>query len=73
MPASRLAPAGEQAATLTLTGVYRPPPGIAGPALDRAVVLRCATAMIRAFLGHVIEAIAAAGEPGTGAAGPQAP
>ena len=73
MPTSRLAPAGEQAATLTLTGVYRPPPGTAGPGLDRAIVLRCATAMIQAFLGHVIEAIAAAGEPGTGAAGPQAP
>jgi hypothetical protein len=68
-----LAPAGEQAAALTLTGVYRPPPGTAGPGLDRAVVLRCATATIRAFLGHLIEAIAMAGEPGTEAAGPQAP
>jgi hypothetical protein len=68
-----LAPAGEQAATLTLTGVYRPPPGIAGPGLDRAVVLRCATAMIQAFLGHVIEAIAVASEPGTEAADPEAP
>ena len=68
-----LAPAGERAAALTLTGVYRPPPGVAGPGLDRAVVLRCATATIRAFLGHLIEAIAVAGEPGTEAADPQAP
>lgn len=55
-----LAPAGEQAATLALIGVYRPPPGIAGPWLDRAEVLRCATAMIQAFLRHVIEAIVSA-------------
>jgi len=68
-----LAPAGEQAATLTLTGVYRPPPGIAGPELDRAIMLRCATATIRAFLRHVIEVIAVAGEPGTEAADPQTP
>jgi hypothetical protein len=68
-----LAPAGEQAATLTLTGVYRLPPGLAGPGLDRAVVLRCATAMIQAFLGHVIEAIAVAGGPGIEATDPQAP
>jgi hypothetical protein len=68
-----LAPAGERAAMLTLAGVYRPSPGIAGPGLDRAVVLRCATAMIQAFLGHVIEAIAVAGEPGTEATDPQAP
>lgn len=67
-----LAPAGEQAAALTLTGVYRPPPGVAGPGLDLAVVLRCATATFRAFLGHLTEAIAVAGEPGTEAAGPQA-
>ena len=68
-----LAPAGERAATLTLTGVYRPPPGIAGPGPDRAAVLRCATVMIQAFLGHVIKAIAVAGEPGTEAADPQTP
>lgn len=68
-----LAPAGEQAAALTLTGVYRLPPDIAGPELDRAVVLRFAAITIRAFLRHVIEAIALAGEPGTGAGGPQAP
>jgi hypothetical protein len=68
-----LALAGERAATLTLTGVYRSPPGIASPELDRAIVLRCATATIQAFLRHVIEAIAVAGEPGTEAADPRTP
>jgi hypothetical protein len=68
-----LAPAGEQAPTLTLTGVYRPPPGIEDPGLDRAVVLRCAAATIQAFLHQVIEAMALAGEPGTEAAYPEAP
>jgi hypothetical protein len=68
-----LAPAGEQAATLTLTGVYRPPPGIADPGLDRAVLLRCASATIQAFLRLVIEAMALAGEPGTEAADPATP
>jgi hypothetical protein len=68
-----LAPAGERAATLTLAGVYRPPPGIAGPGLDQAVVFRCATAMIQAFLDHVIKAIAVAGDPATEAAGLETP
>lgn len=66
-----LAPAGEQAATLTLTGVYRSPPGIAGPELNRAIVPRSATATIQAFLHYVVEAIALAGEPGTEAADPE--
>jgi len=67
-----LAPAGEQGATLTLAGVYRPAPGIAGSEPDRAVMLRYATAMVQAFLGYVIEAIAVAGDPETEAADPDA-
>jgi len=68
-----LAPAGEQATALTLTGVYRLPPGIARPGPDRAIMLRFATATIQAFLSHVIEAITLACEPGTRAADPQTP
>ena len=65
-----LTPAGERSTRLTLTGVYRPPPGTAGRELDRAIVLRYATATIRTFLQSVVRAIALAAEPGTGAANP---
>ena len=52
-----LRPAGDQATTLTLTGVYRLPPGTQGNGLDQAVVRRVATATIRAFLKRVTVAI----------------
>jgi hypothetical protein len=52
-----LASVGEHS-TLTLGGVYRPPLGTAGGALDRAVMRRVATATIRAFLHQVAGAIA---------------
>ncbi len=65
-----LTPAGEHSTTLTLIGVYRLPPGTAGPELDRAILLRFATATIRTFLQSVIQAIALAAEPGTEAANP---
>jgi hypothetical protein len=63
-----LTPAGEHSTRLTLTGVYRPPPGSAGPELDRAIVRQVATATIRAFLHRITDAIshpARTAEPGT--------
>jgi len=68
-----LTPAGEHSITLNLTGVYRPPPGTAGPELDRAFLLRLATATIRTFLHRVIEVIALAAGPRTQAADPDLP
>ncbi len=68
-----LTSAGKHSATLTLTGAYRLPPGTAGPELDRAILLRVATATIRAFLHHVVEATALAAGPGTEAADPDPP
>jgi hypothetical protein len=66
-----LTPAGEHSIRLTLTGVYRPPPGSAGPELDPALVRQVVTATIRAFLHRITDAIsdpATAAGPGTGAA-----
>jgi hypothetical protein len=71
-----LAPAGERSTTLTVTGVYRLPPGSAGAGLDQAIVRAVATTTIRAFLYRVTGAIshpAGAAGPGTGAAGPDPP
>jgi hypothetical protein len=48
-----LAPDGEHATTLTLTGVYRPPLGVVGAVLDRAILSRVATATIRDFIGRL--------------------
>ena len=68
-----LTPAGEHSTTLNLTGVYRPPPGTAGPELDRAFLLRFATATIRTFLHRVVEAIALTAAPRTQTADPDLP
>jgi hypothetical protein len=68
-----LTPAGEYSTRLTLTGVYRPPPGSAATGLDRAVVRQVVTATIRAFLDRITDAIshpAMAAGPGTEAADP---
>ncbi len=68
-----LTPAGEYSTGLTLTGVYRPPPGSAGTGLDQAVVRQVVTATIRAFLYRITDAIshpAGAAGPGTDAADP---
>jgi hypothetical protein len=50
----------DQATTLTLTGVYRPPLGGVGAGLDQAVLHRVAVATIRDFLGRVGAAISSA-------------
>lgn len=49
----RLADAGERAAVLTVTGVYRPPFGALGQALDRAILRHIAVATIRGFVAQV--------------------
>ena len=56
-----LAPAGDRATTLTLAGVYRPPPGTQGNGPGQAVVRRVAQATIQAFLDRVAAAITAPG------------
>jgi len=64
-----LSPAGEHATTLTLAGVYRPPPGNLGGELDQVVLRRVAEAMIHMFVNRIAEAIIAPGpaaEPGGG-------
>ena len=49
--------AGEQATVLALVGAYRPPLGVVGAGLDRAILHRVAAATIRAFLRRVADAI----------------
>src|SRR5215469_13972423 len=49
----RLARAGERTAMLTMSGVYRPPLGALGQALDRAILHRVAAATIRDFVARV--------------------
>jgi hypothetical protein len=52
-----LAPAADQASLLALAGVYRPPLGAVGIALDRAALHRVAAATIRSFLGRLATGI----------------
>ena len=54
-----LGPVGEHATVLTVTGVYRPPPGDLGDGLDRAVVGHLAQTTVRVFLDRVADAITA--------------
>jgi len=70
----RLVRAGERAAVLTMSGVYRPPLGALGQALDRAILHRVAAATIRDFVAQVAARIA--DQPGgyvTVQGGPPAP
>ena len=53
----RLAPAAEGGSVLTLAGVYRPPLGVLGQALDRALLHRVALTTIRGFLAQVAASI----------------
>jgi hypothetical protein len=52
-----LAPAGENAASLTLDGAYRPPLGSLGAELDRLLMHRVAEATIHDFLERVATAL----------------
>ena len=54
----RLVRTGEKAAVLTMSGVYRPPLGALGQALDRAILHRVAAATIRGFIAQVAARIA---------------
>ena len=70
----RLVRAGERAAVLAISGVYRPPLGPLGQALDRAILHRVAAATIRDFVAQVAARIA--DQPGgyvTVQGGPSAP
>jgi hypothetical protein len=58
----RLASAGDQATLLKMAGVYRPPLGPLGEALDRAILHRVADATIRTFAGWIAAQIT--GRPG---------
>jgi hypothetical protein len=67
----RLVPAADQTTLLVLAGVYRPPLGPLGAALDRAALHRVAAATIRNFLVRLAASVtgpAGAPEAGPGAA-----
>lgn len=53
-----LIPHGENATLLGLDGVYGPPAGAFGAALDRALLHRIAAATVRSLLNRIGEAIA---------------
>ena len=55
-----LSPAGDQATTLMLAGVYRLPPGSQGNGLDHAVMRHLATTTIQAFLDRIAAALTVA-------------
>jgi hypothetical protein len=67
----KLAPAGDQDTLLTMAGVYRPPLGSLGEALDRAILRRVAAATIRSFVARVAAQIT--GQPGSASALPPLP
>lgn len=52
-----LAPAGDQTTVFALTGVFRPPPGLADDGLDREIVYWFAAAAMRAFLTRLAAAL----------------
>jgi hypothetical protein len=54
----RLTRAGERATVLAMSGVYRPPLGALGQALDRTILHRVAAATIRGFVAQVAARIA---------------
>ncbi len=57
-PAADVSTAGrKESARLTLAGIYRPPLGHLGAALDRAILHRVATATVRSLLRSVAETI----------------
>lgn len=52
-----LTPDKDMVTLVTLAGVYRPPAGPVGAAIDRAILRRLAAATIRSFLVSITEAI----------------
>jgi len=67
----RLTPDGAESTLLALAGVYRPPLGSLGAALDRAILHRVAAATIRNFVAQVAAQIA--GQPRPAPVGCPAP
>jgi hypothetical protein len=58
----RLVPAADETTLLVLAGVYRPPLGPLGAALDRAALHRLAAATIRNCLGRVAAGVTGAAD-----------
>jgi hypothetical protein len=52
-----LTPAGDQATVFALTGVFRPPPGLADAGVDHEIVCWFAAAAIRVFLARRASAL----------------
>jgi hypothetical protein len=52
-----LTPAGDQTTVLALTGVFRPPPGLADAGLDQEIVSWFAAAALRVFLARLAAAL----------------
>jgi hypothetical protein len=52
-----LTPAGNQATIFALTGVFRPPPGLADTGLEQEIVSWFATAAVRVFLARLASAL----------------
>jgi hypothetical protein len=52
-----LTPAGEATTVFALTGVFRPPPGLADGGLDREIVCWFAAAAMRVFLARLAAAL----------------
>jgi len=52
-----LTPAGDQTTVFALTGVFRPPPGLADAGLDHEIVCWFAAAAIRVFLARLASAL----------------
>jgi hypothetical protein len=52
-----LAPAGDQITVFALTGVFRPPPGLADTAVDHEIVCWFAAAAVRVFLARLASAL----------------
>jgi hypothetical protein len=52
-----LTPAGDQTTVFALTGVFRPPPGLADAGLDREIVCWFAAAALRVFLTRLAAAL----------------
>jgi hypothetical protein len=61
----RLVPAADHSTLLALAGVYRPPLGPLGVALDRAALHRVAAATIRNFLGRLAVGVTGAADAGS--------
>jgi hypothetical protein len=52
-----LTPAGEATTIFALTGVFRPPPGLADSGLDKEILSWFATAAVRVFLARLASAL----------------